>query len=744
MSPPEPGTTPTWLSELKTMVVQLRDEAILLMLPGLWAAGLLLLLSPSELRQPLGGVGVGGALLFLSVVVWALRRLSYAAAAWCMVFSYVAADLLVVTWGGVGLALGLLALPAGLAALAISRAAGLVVAVACTLLLLFVPEPLLPAGPALRAVSLLGIWGTVGMIWLALRPLFAMVQWAWSGYQRSQALLEETRDYHQRLNQALQELTTANVELTRMNQHSQMLRQIAEDERRIKERFVANVSHELRTPLNMIIGFCEMITQSPESYGAQVPPSLLADLEVVLRNSQHLLSLIDDVLDLSQIEASQMALTRERVPLDELLQAATVAVRPLYASKGLSLETDAPAELPAVYCDRTRIREVLLNLLSNAGRFTERGGVRLRAWQEGDDVVVSTADTGPGISSEDRGRLFQPFHQLDASIRRQYGGTGLGLAISKSLVELHGGRMWIESEPGRGTTVLFRLPIDPPAPPAGRALRWLNPYLPYEERPRRSSGQLPVRPRWVVAESGAAARKLLARHLDGAEIVPAADLEQAVDELRRLPARALLVNDLRVEEALRRVSQRAELPVGVPVIICSIPGAEQAAGALGAADYLVKPISREALLAALDRLGPVVRTVLVVDDEPDALQLFGRVLMSAERDYRVLRADDGQQALEIMRQDRPDVVLLDLVMPEMDGFQFLAAVSQEPAWRDIPVILISARDPLGQPIVSKSLAVTCREGLSVEQLLECIQALSAILSRSALSADQAPTAVVAG
>ena len=287
----------------------------------------------------------------------------------------------------------------------------------------------------------------------------------------------------------MQDLNEANVQLTHMNRLAQSLRQIAEDERRAKEQFVANVSHELRTPLNMIIGFCEMITETPETYGESIPDTLLADLEVVLRNSQHLSGLINDVLDLSQIEVGQMALTREQIALSEIVQAAVTAVQPLFISKRLNLTTEIPEDLPTLYCDHIRIREVMLNLLSNAGRFTESGGVTIKAWCRAGNVYVSVSDTGPGISVEGQKRIFQPFEQLDSTIRRRYGGTGLGLSISKGFVEAHDGEMWVESQEGQGTTFFFRLPLELPTPSGGDFMRWFNPYNQPEQRTRPTTLQ---------------------------------------------------------------------------------------------------------------------------------------------------------------------------------------------------------------------------------------------------------------
>jgi len=453
-------------------------------------------------------------------------------------------------------------------------------------------------------------------------------------------------------------------------------------------------------------------------------------LAVILRNSQHLSSLIDDVLDLSQIEAGRVALTRERVVLADIVESAATAVRPLFASKGLYLETDLDPALPPVLCDRTRIGAVLLNLLSNAGRFTEQGGVRVRMWREGGMAVVSVADSGPGIAEQDKERLFQPFQQVDGSVRRRYGGSGLGLAISKGFVELHGGQMWLESAPGLGTTLFFRLPIDPPPSIESGPARWISPHWEFERAPRRSSAPAPmVRPRFVVLEeTGHSLQHLLARFMDNVETTCVSTPEEALEEIARVPAQALLCNSPSVSTALQQLSQITTLPEGTPVIASSILGPAEAASALGAADYLVKPISREALLAALARLQLKGKTILIVDDEPEALRLFQRMLTTARRGYHVLRASDGDEALSILRTRQIDAILLDLVMPGMDGFHLLETRSQDPALAQIPVLITSARDPTGQPIVSSVLAVTRAGGVPVPQFLACIRALSAILS----------------
>lgn len=734
-------------SDVRTMLRELQDETILLVLPALYLSSLALFGLATGLSDLSQALVPCLAAFATGALVWALRRLHYLAAAWVLVIGCINIDLLAVrAWGS---SICLLALPVGLAALFVSLRGGVLTAAACSALLLYAPTALIPANGELRTVAALGAWGAVGLAWLSLRPLLTTLQWAWSGYQQNRSLLEEARDQRLQLKQALADLADANLQLTRLNRLADGLRQAAEDARRAKEQFVANVSHELRTPLNMVIGFSETILQAPESYGAHIPPSLLADLRVILRNSQHLAALIDDVLDLSQIEAGQMALTKEHTDLAEIVEAATVAVRPLFASKGLSLEARVEEDLPPVYCDRTRIREVLLNLLSNAGRFTERGGVSLRVWRERNDIAVSVADTGPGIDPRDKDRLFRPFEQLDGSLRRRHGGTGLGLAISKSFVELHGGQMWLESQVGQGTTFYFRLPIEPATPVAAGASQWLRADWEYEQRTRLPQVRPPaVRPRMVILERGNSLQRLLTRYFDQAEIVSTRSLEEARQALR-VPAQALLINEEAVGEALQRLSAEGQLPEDTPVIICSTPGAHEAALALGAADYLVKPIPRDALQAAMNRLDVRGKTVLVVDDEPEAARLFRRMLNSFGRGYRVLTTSEGRQALQMLRDERPDVLLLDLVMPDMDGYQLLAEKELDPDIRDIPVIVISAQDPAGihaassdgqgrvaqggdapaasRPAVTSAIAITRAGGIAMPQLIACIKVFGGAL-----------------
>jgi signal transduction histidine kinase/CheY-like chemotaxis protein len=570
--------------------------------------------------------------------------------------------------------------------------------------------------------------------WAATHALITVVQWSLFSFEQAREVLEEARDQRLELKEVQRDLIRANAELARLTDRLTVLQQVADEARRAKEDFVAKVSHELRTPLNMIIGFSEMITASPKVYGSDLPPTLLTDVAAIQRNSEHLARLVDDVLDLSQVEAGRMAVTKEWGSLPEIVGDAALAVRALFEAKGLALEVQMAPDLPPVFCDTTRIREVLINLLSNAGRFTDRGGVTVQAWIDGQEVVVSVTDTGAGIRLEDQTRVFEPFQQADSSIRRRQGGTGLGLSISKRFVEMHEGRMWLESELDVGTTVFFTLPLRHPGSAEGAFegwQRWFNPYDPYEYRMRSGRSKAPppeIVPRLVLLEKGRALQRLLVRYFGDVELVCVPDIESACSELERSPAQALIVNAASYAQGSAIADKLSALPYGTPAFVCSIAGEESASQDLGIHRYLVKPVTRDTLLDALGGLGSEIGSVLLVDDQIEVLQLFSRMLASSERGYRLVRAKSGKRALQLLRQRKPDVMILDLFMPGMDGFQVLQAKQQDPEIRDIPVVVVSAQDPVGQPIVSSGLQVVRGEGLSISDLMACIHTLSQLLS----------------
>jgi signal transduction histidine kinase/CheY-like chemotaxis protein len=583
--------------------------------------------------------------------------------------------------------------------------------------------------------------GAVG--WATMRSLLTATQWSLFSYEQARAKMEEAHGQRLELKQAQEDLIQANRELARLSDRLRAMHQVAEEARRAKEEFVANVSHELRTPLNMIIGFSEMMPKLSRVYGAKMPAALLSDIATIQRNAQHLARLVDDVLDLGQIEAGRMSLSREWASPAAIIHEAVVAVRPLYESQGLYLETEIAPDLPSIFCDSTRVRQVVLNLLSNAGRFTKQGGVRVKAWCDESLVVVSVADTGPGIPQEAQERIFEPFQQLDGSVSRCYGGSGLGLSISRRFVEMHGGRMWLESGTGVGATFYFSLPLEPPLPAtlagAENARRWFHPDQQYETRTRRSKAPVPaVAPRFVLVEPGDTLRRLFGRYVSDVDLVSVRSVEQATQELNRSPAQALVVNAAPLDLTATVLDKLASLPYGVPAMISWMPGEDEVARRLGVVGYLVKPVTRDVLIATIHNLGKDVKSILVVDDNSEVLQLFSRMLSSAEQHYRVLQAANGQRALSLLRERQPDVMLLDLIMPGMDGFQVLKEKNRDASIRQIPVVVISSRDPGGQPIVSEMLTVTRSGGLSARDLLACIQVISGVLTPGGRLGGQAP------
>jgi signal transduction histidine kinase/CheY-like chemotaxis protein len=724
--------------EIRETLRDLQDQTVTYVLPALYAIGIVLILSGGQWSD-LHAAILGILLLGVSGAAWLLRTQSYIAAvitliSGCFVILGLAIFIMVIP-----VALILVALPVGLTLLLINKRTGVVVAILCTLLL-FTPDDALRVEPSLRIIAIAQIWGIVGLIWLTSHSLVTAMIWFRASYEHSRALLEQARDHRLEMGQVVEELGEANRQLLRLHRLANSLRENADEARRAKEEFVANVSHELRTPLNMIIGFTELVLQAPQTYGNQIPQALLADLNVVLHNSQHLSALIDDVLDLSQIETGQMALSKEWVDLSQIVENGIAAVRPLYASKDLYLQTEVAADLPLVHCDPIRVRQVILNLLSNSGRFTEDGGVLVGLRREGNHVLVSVADTGPGIAHTDLERIFQPFQQVDNSIRKRYGGSGLGLSISRGFVELHDGKMWVDSRVGRGTTITFRLPVGDATKESG-ALRWFTPHMRYEEESRPGRSQpTKIRPRLVVVERGQSLQRLLARYLDKAEIMAVKSLNEAAIEVERTPSQMLLINDSNMGDHFQRL-EGVRLPNGLPVILCSVPGTDEYALSLGVSAYLIKPVARERLLGVLEPFA--AKKVLLVDDDPNLLRLFRRMLSSANRDYQVLRAKNGRQALRILTQDRPDVMILDLLMPEMDGFQLLAQKNADPHLRQIPVIIVSSQDPNGQLIVSQSLVITRSGGISIPQFLGCIEGISQLLSAQPLAMSvQQPQEIV--
>jgi len=671
--------------------------------------------------------------------IWLLGSWKPWVGRWFTIIVLVALVGLTNAWLRVPGCLTLFVIPTALAVATMSPLSAFIVAVAQTLLLLLLPHlatryPQLvqivddSVAWAVIGVTIVTIWVTLALMYAMSRSVHQVATWSQIHYQSARELLEEARNRKVELEQALDELAHANRQLELANERMSALRLIAEDAQKTKAAFVAKVSHEFRTPLNMIIGLIDLLVETPEVYGRELPPALFEDLDIVHRNCEHLSSMVNDVLALSQAEAGYLTLHREWVNLGDIIDEALTVVRPLLQQKGLRLRVDVPSSLPEVSCDRTRVRQVILNLLSNAARFTENGGVTIQVKEQSQRVVVSVADTGPGISSQEAKRIFEPFYQSSDRPWRNRSGSGLGLSISKQFIELHGGRIWVESEPGVGTTVYFNLPVTAPKAHIARPGRWIKEdWIWMERRAKVSLPSLPAGPRVVVCDSTGELVPAFTHIADKVEFVDTRDWAQAVDELQQCPAHAVVFNAASPDE-LWSLVERTRLSVpDIPVIGCHLPPRAARALEAGAAGYLVKPIKRAQLTEAVQRVGKPLRTILVVDDDRDVRRLLTRMLQDSDGGVKVVTASSGKQALDRLRGERPELVLLDIMMPDMDGWQVLELKREDEEIRDIPVILVSALDPTEQPMTSEALLATMGKGLSVSKLLSCSLGLSELL-----------------
>ncbi|MCD6290261.1 MAG: response regulator [Anaerolineae bacterium] len=574
------------------------------------------------------------------------------------------------------------------------------------------------------------------LLWVATYPLRMTLHWSWMSYEQARRQREELRRQRGQLSRTIKDLDLAYHRLEAMTIELERARRAADEARRLKAEFAANISHELRTPLNLIIGFSEMMVLAQHIYGEPLPPAYHSDVQAIYRNAKHLSNLIDDVLDLSQIEAGRMGLVKEPTKLADVAAEAIGAIAHMFQSKGLYLITNIPDDLPLVPADRTRVRQVLINLLNNAARFTDRGGVTVTAAADDRELTIAVADTGIGISEEDIPKVFEEFRQLDGSIRRRAGGSGLGLAISKRFIEMHGGRMWVESKVGQGTTFYFTLPLEEPTkvsqlPPAWETWALLPP------------GKAKQRTVIVIDPEPATAR-LFERYLDDYQVIHAPDENAARRIAAQTPTHALVIVAPSGEAGWVQLRRAREGLPAIPVAVCTLHGGPMRARPAGVATYLVKPVSHEQFLKALEGLGPDVHDLLIVDDAPEVVQLLSRMVQTAPQAYHVWRAYGGAQALETMRRHRPDAVVLDLLMPEVDGYTVLEHMRSDPQLMKVPVIVVTAKGQEEEVITAGLVGITRREGFSVGELMRCLKAnLDALRPPTTPHIALAPTATSA-
>ena len=542
--------------------------------------------------------------------------------------------------------------------------------------------PLRPAQGGLWALALLwlaaaAMWASVGSIYFAIRRAEASEKRAWQHAHEADIRRGELGRAKKALNDMYNLLQRTNFELA-------VARREAEEAQHIKAQFAANISHELRTPLNLIMGFAEMIYHSPGAYGnVRWTPALSADIGEIYQSSRHLLGMIDDILDLSRVEAQRLPLDLQLTDLRELIRETTSTVGGLLRGKEVALVLKLPPSLPEVLVDRMRIRQVLINLLNNAIRFTDRGTITVSAEEVGGEIAVAVSDTGVGIPPEEMATIFEEFGQARDSITSGRGGAGLGLAICRQFVRLHGGHIEAESQPDQGSTFRFKLPL----PDSGRARSRLSYYAPEGWTP-----PTPVNPLGktaIVLGSDEEAVRALARAIEGYHAIPADSLHDLAPKVEaEHPAGIVLVSDPLSPNACEpaaiwEAAGRADLPI----VRCELPLASLARRHLGVAGYLVKPVQRQQLLAAIKEASPQPQSILVVDDDPSFVAFVNRILEAELPEADLWNAYAGAEALAILAKRSFDAVILDLVMPEVDGLRVIEALRQDVRLAGTPIIV---------------------------------------------------------
>jgi signal transduction histidine kinase/DNA-binding LacI/PurR family transcriptional regulator/AraC-like DNA-binding protein len=494
-------------------------------------------------------------------------------------------------------------------------------------------------------------------------------------------------------------------------------RRLAEEANRLKSRFLSTVSHELRTPLGLVVGLSKMLLAEGEG---SPPETYRQDLKQIYASAQHLDGLIRDVLELAQSEMGQLRLALEPLDLAEALETVVVVGRQLARDKGLDWRAEIPDSLPKVRGDRTRLRQVALNLVNNAVKFTARGRVTLRVSADTHSITVEIGDTGLGIPQAEQAAIFDEFRQSERTAARGYGGLGLGLAVSKRLIEMHGGSIGVRSvgKEGAGSTFYFTLPVMPGVLglDVTKTLSAEQTVLLLTEQP--GGGQ---NVRQYLARQGFEVQVL---SLDGTADWPPGSLASP-------PGAVILERGTASERGweILKVLREHPLTQHVPVLFYSLEE-ERGSGSLLELDYLTKPMNMAELARALERQGLKAaddqesKAILIVDDDPGVLEMHARIVAAWSPECRVLKARNGREAMDMIRSERPDLVLLDLMMPELDGFGVLEMLQSDTIGRDIPVIVLTGQVLTHEDMarLNRGVASVLKKGqFSVEETLAHVQ-----------------------
>ncbi len=566
--------------------------------------------------------------------------------------------------------------------------------------------------------------GEIGELIDSFNAMLDTIQSNTSELERARVAAE---DAHEKIIQAHDQLEEANRTLeARVDDRTRLLAKAvkdAEEASKAKSSFLAKMSHELRTPLNAIIGYSEIMKEDAEDDN---DTRRAEDLDKVLNAARHLLGLINDVLDISKIEAGKMELFLETFDLTKLINEVIATASPLVSKKSNALAVDCPADIGAMHADATKLRQMLLNLLSNASKFTEKGTVTLKAVrvieEDADYMELSVIDSGIGMTPEQLTRLFQAFSQADASTTSKYGGTGLGLAISKQFAQMMQGDITVTSTPGVGSTFTIRMP----AKVLSKQPKVVNNT---SHKLTRSPFPSQNRQKILVIDDDKEIRSVIAELLSmsGYDVVEAASGQQGLDHASRFVPNLILLDVMMPGidgwTVLSKLQDNPKL-ADVPVIVLSAVGDVEMAMSLGAASVLMKPVDASRLTAEIaTQLSPLPKCyVLLVDDDADSRTLITRML---EREgWQIRTAINGNAAVRVLRKSLPAMIVLDLKMPGMNGVELLEVLAKNPAWAKIPVVVVTSMDitqEMRDVLTPRTLGVLRKGQFTREQLADIIR-----------------------
>ncbi|HLY27230.1 MAG TPA: ATP-binding protein [Aggregatilineales bacterium] len=577
------------------------------------------------------------------------------------------------------------------------------------------------------AWAMILLWITAYTVIISFHVLNQALRNTWNYLDYTINRVDEAREHRAQLAQLNSTLKKAQVELQHSNSQLRHARYAAEEGRRLKAQFAANVSHELRTPINLIVGFSEMIVMAPEAYGPALPTAYRADMHAIYRNAKHLQSLINDVLDMSKIEAGQMSIIKEACDPAQIIKEAAALARDTIERKGLIFEVKLPPQMPFLWLDKTRIRQVILNLLSNANRFTDEGKISLSAEMITSTLRISVADTGLGIAESDLSSVFVEFHQLEGSLARRYEGSGLGLTLSKQFVELHGGRLWVESEgkPGKGSTFYVDLPV------TSKAAAWQAPVQTVTRDETTSTNC------FIVAERDSALISLFERYRRTGNFQPISvrDLAEISGVVSRTRPAALVINE--ASYSTDEIAQLVETPPdNIPIITCRmavmpddssrLPNEQR--GEEGRVAVLTHPISFHKLAETVERLETPIQNILVIAPERDVVQMYRRMLKRLSPGYEVWNAFSAREALAMMRKRRPDLLIVNETAAYNDSISLIEQIQSIPPLSSMPIIQVAAEEPMDAPMTDRLQA----DRLLQSEIVSNSQAQLSVLKSSAL------------